>query len=98
LRFKHIPAVQGFAYENGASVQVKVKLFASLARFSPGGLPGTPFEVTIHVSATVRDLLVQLHIPGEETKVAFVNGIIQDLNWVLKPGDEIGIFPPIGGG
>jgi molybdopterin synthase sulfur carrier subunit len=89
---------KGLDAENGASMQVKVKLFASLARFSPGGLPGTPFEIKIHPSATVRDLLDQLHIPGEETKVAFVNGKIQDIDWVIKPGDEIGIFPPIGGG
>jgi molybdopterin converting factor small subunit len=40
----------------------------------------------------------QLGIPAEETKVTFVNGIVQTLDYVLKPGDDTGIFPPIGGG
>jgi molybdopterin converting factor small subunit len=79
-------------------VQVIVKLFASLARFSPGGLPGTPFEMTLSESATVQALLDHLNMPPEEIKVAFVNGLIRDLDWVLTQGDEVGIFPPIGGG
>jgi molybdopterin synthase sulfur carrier subunit len=77
---------------------VKVKLFASLARFSPGGLPGTPFEVNISPSTTLQQLVEQLGIPTEETKVVFVNGRICDLDWVLQPADQVGIFPPIGGG
>jgi molybdopterin synthase sulfur carrier subunit len=77
---------------------VKVKLFASLARFSPGGLPGTPFEVNISPSTTLQQLVEQLGIPTEETKVVFVNGRICDLDWVLQPDDQVGIFPPIGGG
>jgi len=79
-------------------MQVTVKLFASLARFSPGGLPGTPFELTLPDSATVQDLVDQLGIPVEEIKVPFVNGLIRELDCDLQPGDEVGIFPPIGGG
>jgi sulfur-carrier protein len=79
-------------------MQVKVKLFASLARFSPGGLPGTLFELTLPEPATVQDLVRQLGIPVEEIKVPFVNGLIRELDCELKPGDEVGIFPPIGGG
>jgi molybdopterin synthase sulfur carrier subunit len=79
-------------------MQVTVKLFASLARFSPGGLPGTPYEIALSESATVQALIDQLGMPPEEIKVSFVNGLIRDLDWVLKQGDEVGIFPPIGGG
>jgi molybdopterin synthase sulfur carrier subunit len=82
----------------GKLMFVKVKLFAILARFSPGGLPGTPFELKIPDSATIQDLMDQLQIPREEIKVAFVNGLIRDMDWVLQPGDEVGIFPTIGGG
>jgi molybdopterin converting factor small subunit len=42
--------------------------------------------------------LDQLKIPVEEAKITFVNGIIQELDYEIKSGDEIGIFPPIGGG
>jgi len=79
-------------------MHVTVKLFASLARFSPGGLPGTPFKITLSESATVQVVVDQLGIPSEETKVTFVNGLIRDPDWVLQQGDEVGIFPPIGGG
>jgi molybdopterin converting factor small subunit len=79
-------------------MQVIVKLFASLARFSPGGLPGTPFEITVSEFASLQTVIDQLGIPPEETKVSFVNGLIRDLDWTLNQGDEVGIFPPIGGG
>ncbi|OGN93734.1 MAG: hypothetical protein A2Y88_04275 [Chloroflexi bacterium RBG_13_48_10] len=79
-------------------MQVTVKLFASLARFSPGGLPGTPFVLDLSDSANVQDVVYRLGIPTEEIKVSFVNGLIRELDWSLKQDDEVGIFPPIGGG
>lgn len=79
-------------------MRVIVKLFATLARFSSGELPGTPFEMNLSESATIQDLVDQLGIPSEETKISFVNGLIQPLDWVLKQDDQVGIFPPIGGG
>ena len=79
-------------------MRVRVKLFATLARFSPGGLPGTPFDLDIPDQAALCDLVKMLQIPPEETKIAFVNGIIQDLDWKLKANDEVGLFPPVGGG
>jgi molybdopterin converting factor small subunit len=79
-------------------MRVTVKLFATLARFSPDGLSGTPFELNLPESATVQTLVEQLGIPSEEIKISFVNGLIRDPDWVLKQGDEVGIFPPIGGG
>jgi sulfur carrier protein ThiS len=79
-------------------MKIQVKLFATLSRFSPGGLPGTPFDIELKEGATLQDLVNQLGIPAEETKVTFVNGIIQTLDYVFNPGDDTGIFPPIGGG
>jgi molybdopterin converting factor small subunit len=79
-------------------MHVNVKLYASLARFSPGKLAGTPFEIDLPDSASIQDVVDHLGIPPEETKISFVNGLIRDLDWVLEPGDEVGIFPPIGGG
>jgi len=79
-------------------MKIIVKLFATLGRFSPGGLPGTPFDVELKDGATLQDLVSLLSIPAEETKVTFVNGIVQTLDYVLMPGDDTGIFPPIGGG
>jgi molybdopterin converting factor small subunit len=79
-------------------MRVRVKLFATLRRFAENVAPGIPFEVEMDEAATLLALLNQLKIPVEEEKITFVNGIIQDLEYEIKTGDEIGIFPPIGGG
>jgi molybdopterin converting factor small subunit len=79
-------------------MKVHVKLFATLARFSPGGLAGTPFDVDLVDGATIADLAEQLKLPKDEMKVSFVNARIRDSDWVLQPDDEVGFFPPVGGG
>ncbi|RPI83964.1 MAG: MoaD/ThiS family protein [Chloroflexi bacterium] len=79
-------------------MQVSVKLFATLSRFAPHKRASVPFEVELSEGDTLLKLVECLDIPPEEAKVAFVNGIIHNLDHSLLPGDEIGIFPPIGGG
>jgi sulfur-carrier protein len=79
-------------------MQVRVKLFATLAQFSPGGLAGTPFTVELPEGATLDDLAKLLNLPPGDVKISFVNAVIQELEYPLKDGDEVGFFPPIGGG
>ena len=79
-------------------MRVKVKLFTTLANYVPGVKPGEPFEVGLHNGATLADLISQLNLPQEEAKLIFVNGLAQPPNYQLKNNDEVGIFPPIGGG
>lgn len=77
---------------------VRVKLFATLRRYA-GEIPaGKPLELELSEGTTLQELVDRLGLPPEETKVTFVNGRSQDLDFVLQPGDEVGIFPPIGGG
>jgi molybdopterin synthase sulfur carrier subunit len=79
-------------------MRVRVKLFATLRRYAENEKAGVPFEVELAEAATLQELLIQLNIPVEEAKITFVNGVIQELDYVIKTGDEVGIFPPIGGG
>ena len=79
-------------------MRVCVKLFATLSRHFSGVMPGTPVEVVVSDGATLADLADQLRVPQEEVKMVFVNGRIQPLDYELRPGDEVGIFPPVGGG
>jgi molybdopterin converting factor small subunit len=83
-------------------MQVKVKLFASLAKYAQHGqsdtLPGTPFLLELPAGATLADLALALHMPAEEVKIAFINAVTHPLETTLKDGDEVGFFPPIGGG
>ena len=80
-------------------MRVTVKLFAGLKDFAPvEGLPGTPFELELPAGGTLGDVVARLDLPEEEVKISFVNGITRELDAVLNDGDEIGIFPPVGGG
>ena len=80
-------------------IRLTVKLFAGLKPYAPvEGLPGTPFEIGLPDACTLQDVVTHLKLPEEEVKISFVNGIIQEMDYVLKSGDEIGIFPPVGGG
>jgi molybdopterin converting factor small subunit len=79
-------------------MKVTVKLFATLTRFGQGEKAGTPFIIELSEGATLQDLVSLLKIPVEETRIIFVNGIIQEPDYRLKDKDEVGLFPPIGGG
>jgi len=80
-------------------MRVRVKLFATLRSSVVSGMaPGTPFEAELCAGATLAELIDYLKLPREEVKVAFVNGRARPMDWSLREGDEVGIFPPIGGG
>ena len=80
-------------------MRVTVKLFATLKDYAPGGrMAGTPFEVDLPDASTIEDLFQHIGVPSELVKTAFVNARQRPNEWELKPGDEIGIFPPVGGG
>ena len=78
-------------------MQVRVKLYASLSRYY-GKVAGVPFQIDLPESATVVDLVDRLKLPKKEVKLFFVKGRARPMDWHLEPGDEVGIFPLIGGG
>jgi len=77
---------------------IHVKLFATLRHLRPELGIGESFPVELPPGATLGDLILQLELPEREVKIVFVNGIVRDQEYVLADGDELGIFPPIGGG
>jgi molybdopterin synthase sulfur carrier subunit len=77
---------------------IRVKLFTRLADYVPGVKSGEPFEVEVKNGATMADLIDQLKLPGKEAKLLFANGLAKSPDYLLKNNDEVGIFPPIGGG
>lgn len=54
--------------------------------------------VEIEEGATLGDLVAGLRIPVVEVRLAFANGRNQEMDMVLRAGDEVGLFPPIAGG
>ncbi|MBN1259473.1 MAG: MoaD/ThiS family protein [Anaerolineae bacterium] len=80
-------------------MEVKVKLFATLQRYAPDGqMAGDVFRVELPEQSNIGELIAALGIPNREVKVAYVNGRARAEVYRLKPGDEVGIFPPVGGG
>jgi molybdopterin converting factor small subunit len=79
-------------------MRIKVRLSSTLARYVADASPGVTFEVELSEGATLVNLMNQLRLPLDEVKVAFVNGRTQHPDVTLRDGDEVGIFPPIGGG
>lgn len=79
-------------------MHVTVRLYATLGRYGREERAGMPCMIELSEDATLYDLISQLKIPPEETRITFVNGIIQESGWKLQDGDVVGVFPPIGGG
>ena len=77
---------------------VHVKLFATLRRHRPELGLGEAFSVDLPEGTTVRELIRQLDLPEDQVKVVFVNALFREMDHVLADGDEVGIFPPVGGG
>jgi molybdopterin converting factor small subunit len=79
-------------------ITVHTKLFATLRQYRPGLGIGEAFAVELPQGATVGDLVRELGLPQEEVKLVFVNAHYREVEHVLADGDEVGIFPPVGGG
>jgi molybdopterin synthase sulfur carrier subunit len=75
-------------------VTIVVKCFASLARFQPPDAEVFP----IAAGETVGQIMARLGIPQGGAALIFVNNVHRRLDTVLKNGDTVGFFPPIGGG
>jgi molybdopterin converting factor small subunit len=79
-------------------ITVHVKLFATLRDLRPGLGIGEAFPVELSDGATIDDLVRELELPQDQVKLVFVNALVRELDHVLADGDELGIFPPVGGG
>jgi len=79
-------------------VVIREKLFATLRRHYPHLGIGEPMPVEVAEGTTVGQLLDHLRLPADEVKMIFVNSIVRGTEHVLHDGDEVGIFPPVGGG
>jgi molybdopterin converting factor small subunit len=79
-------------------IQVKVKLFATLRRFFPDYDPEKGIDVKIEEGSTIESLIQALQLPQNEARVILISGISRKTSDVIKDGDQINIFTPLGGG
>ncbi|MBI9104908.1 MAG: MoaD/ThiS family protein [Spirochaetales bacterium] len=72
---------------------IQVKTFATLSKLYPGYE-----QYPLEAADSVGTVIDRLGIPANKIAIIFVNNIHADRELVLKAGDVLAIFPPIGGG
>ena len=72
---------------------IAVKCFATLARYTPAG-----GHAKLAEPGSAGDLMRALGIPAADVAIIFVNDMHATEATVLRDGDRVGLFPPIGGG
>ncbi len=80
---------------NNTNISVTVKFFATLRQYGPD-----KGVLTIPENSKIKLLFDKYNIPKDERRaIIFINGRPhKELKMILKDGDLISIFPPIGGG
>jgi molybdopterin converting factor small subunit len=73
---------------------IDLNLYASLRHFAPPNASSYPVEA----GTTIETMIEALNIPKKQILLIFSNGVKCSLQTLLKDGDRIGIFPPVGGG
>ncbi len=79
-------------------INVKVRAYATLREYLPKVGLGESAEVGVPPEATIETLLDKLGIPRAEVKLCYVGGLYREQDYALQEGDEVALFPPVGGG
>lgn len=82
-------------------LRVEVRVFAFLRQQVRPGLtddPREPFNVMVPPETSLTKLTEILFTAPEGAIITLVNGLRQPLDYVIRDGDRVGLFPPIGGG
>ena len=79
-------------------MKVEVKLFATLAKYLPGGEDGGSATAEVPDGSTVGQLIRRLGIPDGMPRIVLINGLDADPEQPLHDGDALSVFPPLAGG
>lgn len=53
-----------------------------------------PYYYEIGESTTGSKLLESLQLDQDDVEVIFINGLVQKLDYIIKPGDRVALCPP----
>lgn len=53
-----------------------------------------PLILDLDAPITGRELAIRLDISPDEIEVIFVNGFVQELDFIINPGDRMAFLPP----
>ncbi len=81
------------------TVQIEVRLFASLRKQLPPGSPRGKCTLNLPAGRTIGEVLEHLRIPRASAQMILVNGDHdRDFDRVLHDADVLSVFPPVAGG
>jgi sulfur carrier protein len=74
-------------------IEIEVRYFATLRK------DGIKREnLTVRSGITTEELVDDLRISMDDIAILLVNGVRSESDKVLKEGDVVSLFPPVGGG
>ncbi|MBT8358417.1 MAG: MoaD/ThiS family protein [Desulfobacterales bacterium] len=79
-------------------MKVEVNLYATLKKYMNKETFGQSSTIDADDGLCVEDMIQQLKIPSDLVKLIFINGVHGKRDTILKDGDRLGLFPPVGGG
>ncbi len=79
-------------------MKIEVNLYATLTRYLKSKTGGKSSVIDIEGGTCVKDIIQKLKIPVDSVKLIFINGVHAKIDTILKDGDRLGLFPPVGGG
>lgn len=53
-----------------------------------------PLRVSLDEQCTAAELAERLEIPRDKIEAVFVNGLVNQLDSIIKPGDRVAFVPP----
>lgn len=79
-------------------MKIEVNLYATLKKYMKNETGGKPLVLEISEDINVKDMIQKLKVPADSVKLIFINGVHAKRDTILKDGDRLGLFPPVGGG
>lgn len=79
-------------------MRIEVNLYATLKRYMENETGSKPAVIDFEDGTCVLDVIQKLKIPADLVKLIFINGVHAKVDTILKDGDRLGLFPPVGGG
>lgn len=79
-------------------MKIEVNLYATLKKYMKNETGGKSSVIALEDGICVKDVIQKLKVPADSVKLIFINGVHAGRNTILKDGDRLGLFPPVGGG
>ena len=79
-------------------MKIEVNLYATLKKYMKNETGGKSSVIALEDGICVKDVIQKLKVPADSVKLIFINGVHAKRDTILKDGDRLGLFPPVGGG